>query len=187
MSRTRVYLVTAALVAAVLLVQAIFATALSTAYSSLFVSGPGIPAFPLVEFILNDGFRIVAFGVGVLVSLRFVAPVLGSDGWRRTIVRGLIATAMGALAVLVLAVVWAALSAIHISSYPFGYSLDPSFNAESFGNSALNIANSVFDPLLEWFPLVVLAAVLLKLWLAAHPESDAPTVPASRAETLVDH
>ena len=187
MTSSRVSLVTAAIVAAILLAQAFVSTVLSVVYGGFLVTNSGIQAFPISGFVLNDVFSIVAFGLGVWLSLRRVAPVRATDRWTRVIGRGFIAALMGTLAVFVLALVWALLATIHVSGYPFGYSLDPSVDASALGTNVLSIAQAVFTALIEWFPLVVLATVLERLWLGAHPDVVDATVPASPAGTLVDH
>jgi hypothetical protein len=187
MSRTRVTLVTAACVALVLLLQ----TVVETVLSDIVIVGAidhqsALPSFALLQVVLASVVRVVAFGLGVWLSLRVIAPVGAVDAWTRVIGRGIIATLLGTAAVALVALLWAILAAVSVSAYPLGYSLDPTINGDSLANTLAGAFSAVFPALIEWFPLVVLATMLLKLWLVAHPVSEAVTVPASRVGTLAD-
>jgi hypothetical protein len=173
---------TAALVAAFLLAQSLLAILVTAAFLALtpeqltpaeLFGGLGLNA------LLPTLLRIVFFAAGVFLSLAFVAPVRAADGWRRTIVLGVVATLLGVAAVFVLGLVQAFVSAGNPGTFPFGYSFGPSIDAASIPEGIGRALDSALDPLIDWIVPVVLAAVLLKVWLGRHPAE--VTAPASAA------
>jgi hypothetical protein len=170
MTTSRVPFIAALIVAGVLVVQSFVSIWLSYLSAAL-TPGVGLQGFPVLEFFLNDVTRIIAFGIGVFLSLRFFAPIHAGDRWGRVIGRGFIAALVGTAVVFVVAIIWAILAAIHISAYPFGYSVDPSIDGAAVGNNVLLVFNAILNPLVEWFPIVVLATVLSRVWLARQPDA----------------
>jgi hypothetical protein len=108
------------------------------------------------------------FGAGIFVSLRWVAPVGAATGWRRVILRGVIATALGAAASLLLSIIEGLANAFGVGPHPLGYQFDPSFSVDNAHNRVVDAFGGAVSPFLTWLPLVVLAVVLLRLWLAHH-------------------
>jgi hypothetical protein len=171
MSSSRVPLVVGALVAAFLLAQSFADTVVSVISE---ISTPGL-ANPDLIFqglfslrpILLDVSWAVAFGVGVWVSLRWVSAARMDDGWRKTVIRGVIATALGATADVVAALIVTFVSASSPGQYPLGYSFRPTL---SFGNAWEQIPSDVFNGVfafIDCVAVVVLAVVLLKVWQVA--------------------
>ena len=171
MTRTRVTLVTAGIVAGALAAQSLIVGLWNTVFGYLTFGGPaaGIFSVSLVWTLLTGLLHYAAFGFGVFVTLRFVVPVGGHDSWRRTVTRGILATAVGAIAALVFNLIVSLIAAITIGAYPFGYSLDAGVDPNRIQYGVQNTLAGAITPLVEWLPLVVLACVFLKLWLGAHP------------------
>jgi hypothetical protein len=113
--------------------------------------------------------RYTAFGAGVFIALRLVAPIVGSSSWQLTVRNGIIATIFGALAAFLFGSIVSGIAAVTIGAYPFGYSLDAGIDPLRIQYGIQNVLAGALTPLLEWLPLTVLACVFLKLWLAAHP------------------
>ncbi len=119
--------------------------------------------------LLSDLVTAAAFGAGVFVSLRFVRSIAADLGWKRVVIRGVMAASVGAVVVLALRLVETLLNGVKIGPYPFGYSFSPSFDP---GNVQLGLANAfgqLLNPFVNYVPLVILGCVFLELWLAAHP------------------
>jgi hypothetical protein len=119
--------------------------------------------------LLSGLLHYAAFGAGVFLSIRYIAPVRADGSWRRTITRGVLAAVSGAVAALVFDCVVSVIAAITIGAYPFGYALDGAVDPSRIQFGVQNTVAAAITPLIEWLPLVVLAGVLLRLWLAAHP------------------
>ena len=179
MTRTRVALAVAGLIALVAFAQSAILTlygyGFDLASASAFNGSAGnaqnsAEIFPFLPgILLSDLVTAAAFGVGVFVSLRFIRSIAAGLGWRRVVIRGLIAASVGAVAVLALRLVETLLTGVKIGPYPFGYSFSPSFDP---GNVQLGLANAfgqLLNPFVNYLPLVILGCVFLKLWLAAHP------------------
>jgi hypothetical protein len=168
---TKVPLVTAALVAGVILAQELVLTIYGfivqlTVLPEVFQSaGSPVALAGLLTLV-----RAVVFGVGVFVSLRFVAPIHGEDLWPKVILRGVIATAIGALALLAYGVVATLVSSINPGADIFGYSFNVQVNVSAAGQRIVDVLGGALDPLVELLPLVVLAAVLQRLWLSRPPK-----------------
>jgi len=178
-------LAAAGIVAGVLILQALLGLLLTSAWA-VFTSSVGLQPFPVLGFIENDVIRIVVFGVGVWLSLKYAAPLAIAHTWLRSIGRGVIAALFGALAVLAAGIVWSVLAAVNVSSYPFGYSLDPSINADALPNNLFAVAETTVSSLVEWLPLVVLVTLVAKIWLARQTAVEV-TDPASRAASPAVH
>jgi hypothetical protein len=180
-------LITAALVAATLAVgSTILDTlgvilALASGVGPLDIVGHNLPAF--VGGMFDEVVRYVLFGAGVFISLRFIAAIGAADGWRRVIVRGVVAAAIGAAVITVVVSIEGFLGAATLGDHPFGYAFEPGFNSQQFGQGILNGLSAGAAAFVDWVPLVVLAGILQKLWLARHPGA-AATGPASPAGTL---
>lgn len=172
MTITRVTLVTGALVAGALLVQGLILGLFGNAYG-YFAYGGALGGFPLNASLfftlLTSLLHYAAFGAGVFVSIRYLAPLVAGDSWRRVIVRGVIATVCGAIAALAFEAVVSLIAAITIGAYPFGYSLDAGMDPNRIQFGIQDAIGGALTPLIGWLPLTVLACVFLKLWLSAHP------------------
>jgi hypothetical protein len=184
MTTTRVTLSTAGIVAGVLLLQGVVVGVWSTAFGLAAFGGWAAQITALVSpnlyWTLLTGFlHYAAFGAGVFLAIRYIAPVKAEDPWRRTISRGIVATVAGAIAAVIFDSVVSFIAAVTIGAYPFGYSLDGAVDPGRIQFGFQNTVASAITPLIEWLPLVALACVLLKLWLAAHLATAPATVPAS--------
>jgi hypothetical protein len=172
MAITRVTLITGALVAGVLLVQGFILGLFGDVYGYVGYGG-SLGWFPLnaslFVTLLTSLLHYAAFGAGVFVSIRYLAPLVAGDSWRRVIVRGVIATVCGAIAALAFEAIVSLIAAITIGAYPFGYSLDAGFDADRVQFGIQHMLGGALTPLVGWLPLTVLACVFLKLWLSAHP------------------
>lgn len=121
--------------------------------------------------------RILVFAAGVLFSLRVVAPVEAHNSWRQVIVRGVVATLLGAAAVVLLGLAQAIADSVSPGAYPFGYSFSPTFTPSNLGLGVLRAFEGALAPLVNWAVPVILAVVLLKLWVGRR--TAAVTAPAS--------
>ena len=179
MKSNRVLVISSALVACVIFIESTLLTVygylFNVASASAFDAAPGnaqnsAEILPFIPGILvGDLIVAAAFGVGVLISLRFVRSVAANLTWKRVVLRGIIATAIGAVAVLAVRIVESLLTSVQIGPYPLGYSFTSSFDP---GNVQLGLANALgqlLNPFVEYAPLVVLACVFLKLWQARVP------------------
>jgi hypothetical protein len=189
MTKARVPLVVAALVAAFLFTEYVVVAVVNFA---LLVFGPSqpisgqIPAF-LMSYAggaLAALSEIVFFSVGVFVSLRFVSRPSVDDGWKRTILRGVIGTLLGVAAVIVVGLVEAAVNSSTISPYPFAYSFGYRLESASFASRLPQAFELGLDPLFSWLVPVVLAVVLLRVWLGRQSRAEF-TAPVSAAEKSV--
>jgi hypothetical protein len=179
MRTTRVTVVTAALVACVVFLQSGILTLYGYGFDLLSVTGlDGAPSnfqnsqeiLPLLPGILfSDLTTAAAFGAGVLVSLRFIRSIGADLVWKRLVLWSVIATAVGAVAILVVRLLETLLTAVQVGPFPFGYSFTPSLGAGSVQVGVANALGELINPFVDYVPLVVLACVFLKLWLAAHP------------------
>jgi hypothetical protein len=171
MTRTRITLTTAALLAAALaaqgLVLALWNTGIGVAgfgYSLASQFGAYVFWSLLVALL-----HYAAFGLGVFVSLRFLAPVGSGESWRQTIGRAIVASVAGAIIAFAFSALVSLIAAVTIGAYPFGYSLDAGVDGSRVQWGFTNALSGSLTPLIGWLPLTVLCVVFLKLWLAAHP------------------
>jgi hypothetical protein len=189
MTRTRITLATSALLACVVFLQSAILTLYGYGYdvasASAFDAAPGnaqnsqeiLPFLPGI--LVSDLVVAAGFGIGVFVALRLIRSIAADLVWKRVVIRGILATAVGSVAVLVVRLLETLLTSVTIGPFPLGYSLTPSFDS---GNVQLGVANALgqlINPFVDFVPLVVLGCVFLKLWLAAHPSSVEAKAPAS--------
>jgi hypothetical protein len=151
----RVPLVTGAGVVAVLLAQSLVSAIvgmLAFVFSSIPFEGVGYSL--LVEFL--------PVGIGVFVSLRYIAPIGAANSLLSTVLRSAVALGVGAVIVFIVALI------VTQSFRPNGPLFGDSFPGLSLGGlpQAFYSAIGVFVQLI---PLAVLAGILQRLWLAKHP------------------
>jgi hypothetical protein len=173
MTRTRVNLTTAGLIAAAIAAQSLLL--------ALWSAGIGIAGFGLVIAqvlsvnlvwsVLIGLLHCVAFGLGVYLALQLFAPIAAADSWRQTITRAIIATISGAVVALAFSALVSLIASVTIGAYPFGYSLDAAVDGYKVQYGIQNAVAGALQPLIEWLPLTVLGVVFLTLWLGAHPEA----------------
>jgi hypothetical protein len=180
MISTRPALVTAGVLAAVLAVQGLLLALWSTGIG---LSEFGLPAgvvfgAGLFWSLLTSLLHYAAFGLGVFLVLRFSAPIATRGSWGSTIVRGIVATIGGAVVAFAFSALVSMIAAVTIGSYPFGYALDAGVDGNRVQYGIQNAVAGALTPLIGWLPITVLAVVLLRLWLAAHP---LPALPKDRA------
>jgi hypothetical protein len=171
MTRTRILLTTAALIAAALAVQGLVLGVWTTAIG---VAGFGLTpgqifSAGLAWALLVALLHYAAFGLGVYLSLRFLAPIDVHASWRQTIIRAIVATVSGAIVALAFSALVSLVAAVTIGAYPFGYSLDAAVDGYRIQYGIQNSISGALTPLIGWLPLTVLGVVFLRLWLAAHP------------------
>lgn len=175
MISSRVPLVSAAVVAGILLVQSIIIAVFgySTLLPQLAVQAGANELRSVLPGVFGSFFvtvvNIVVFGIGVFVSLRFVAPIRSTDGWLTAILRGVVATAIGAVALLVLGIIETLFATVTAGLYPFGYAFHPGIGVDAAGRDALDSVQAGVTALVEWSPLVILAGLVQKIWLQHHP------------------
>jgi hypothetical protein len=171
MTRTRISLTTAALIAAALAVQGLVLGVWGTAIG---VAGFGVPLGQILGPNLFWSLLVAlphyaAFGLGVYLSLRLLAPIDIHASWRQTIMRAIIATISGAIVALAFSALVSLVAAVTIGAYPFGYSLDAALDGNRIQYGIQNAIAGALTPLIGWLPLTVLGIVFLRLWLSAHP------------------
>ena len=179
MTRTRITLATSALVACVVFIQSAILTLYGYGFDLASVaafdgSTPDaqntqqiLPFLPGI--LVGDLIVAVGFGAGVFISLRFIRSIAGDLDWKRVVVRGVIATAVGSVAVLAVRLLETLLTAVRIGPFPLGYSFTPSFDS---GNVQVGLANALgqlINPFVDYVALVILGCVFLKLWLGRIP------------------
>ena len=186
MTRTRISLTAAGLIAAGLaaqgLVLGVWGTAIGVvgfrlALGEIFSAG-------LFWTLLVALLHYAAFGLGVYLSLRFLAPIGGQDTWRQTIIRAVLATVSGAIVALAFSALVSLVAAVTIGAYPFGYSLDAAVDGNRIQYGIQNAIAGALEPLVGWLPLTVLGVVFLRLWLAAHPAAESTTDRVSASAKL---
>jgi hypothetical protein len=180
MTRTRIALTTAGLIAAALAVIGLLMWLWDT---SVEAAAFGIPVGP--EFVpgllwtaLVTLLHFAAFGLGVYLSLRFLAPVEGESSWRRVLTRAIIATICGAVVAFAFSALVSLIAAVTIGAYPLGYSLGAAVDGNRIQFGIQNALAGAFAPLIQWLPATVLGVVLMKLWLGTHPAVAVPALPA---------
>jgi hypothetical protein len=152
----RVPLVTAAGVFAVLLAQSVVSAIVGILAFGLQSGSPfqGFGYSLLIEFL--------PVGIGVFVSLRYVAPIGAANSLLSTVLRSAVALGAGVVIVFIVALI------VTQSFRPNGPLFGDSFPGLSLGGlpQAFYSAIGVFVQLI---PLAVLAGILQRLWLAKHP------------------
>jgi hypothetical protein len=68
----------------------------------------------------------------------------------------------------VLSLIEGVANAFGVGPHPLGYRFDPTFSVDNAHNYLIDSLGGAISPFLEWLPLVVLAVVFLRLWLAHH-------------------
>jgi hypothetical protein len=186
MTTTRVALITAAIVAGVLVAQGVIVGIWNIVFGYGVLGGSIVQIVEVFNVnlfwtLLTGLLHYAAFGAGVFLAIRFIAPLSAEVSWRRTITRGIVATVSGAIAAVIFDCVVSVIAAITIGPYPFGYALDAAVDPTRIQYGIQNTVAAAITPLIEWLPLVVLACVFLKLWLAAHPATKKATETKARA------
>jgi hypothetical protein len=186
MTRTRIFLIAAALIAAAGAAEWLVLTLWSVGVEAVeFVSGElQGDVFTALSFwnILGNVLHCAAFGLGVYLALRYLRPIYGQTPWRQAFTRSILATVGGVLVATVLNFVVTLIGAVTLGQYPFGYSVNPEINLNGVQFGLLDAAEGLLPTFVGWLPLTVLGCVLLRFWLQAHPPVEA-TVPASPVET----
>ena len=174
MTRTRILLNTAGLIAAVLAVQVILLELwnlgmLGLDFAAGTLSGGSLINADLFWYLLVAVLHCAAFGLGVYLALRFFAQIRLEHSWRHTITRGVMATASGAVLAFAFNALVSLIVAIRIGAYPLGYSFSADVDASRVQYGIWSTIGSALEPLIIWLPLTVLGVVFLRLWLTAHP------------------
>jgi hypothetical protein len=158
-------LVTAGLIAALLLVQsvlgALFGWVGSTLYQGVSFGAAGFSELVGPQFTqVGDHFArvTVPFAIGVFVSLWLIAPLAEQLTLPFVITRGLLASAAGAVLVFVVSLFIDAVSMIRYV-----------FDIRGLGHSGVIAVGTAIDVVIYTTPIVILGAVLLWLWLREHP------------------
>ena len=120
------------------------------------------------------------------LTLRFVRSIDRQTPWRVTIKRAILAGVGGAVVETVLTLAVTLIGSVTVSRYPFVDLVQPGLNLNALQYGLISAVEGLLPILVTGLPFAVLGCVLLRVWLENHPVADA-TVPASRAETLVDH
>jgi hypothetical protein len=158
-------LVTAALIAALVLVQSVlgsfFGWVGSTLYQGVSFGPAGFSDLVGPQFTqVSEQFARVTlpFAVGVFVSLWLIAPLAEQLTLRFVITRGLLASAAGAVLVFVVSLFVDVVTTIRYV-----------FDLRGFGHSGVIAVGTAIDVFIFTTPIVILGAVLLWLWLREHP------------------
>jgi hypothetical protein len=181
MTRTRISLITAGIIAGALAVQGLILWVWSTALDIL---GFGLVITQIIGPNLFVGLLVAilhyaAFGIGVFLALRYFAPIGASNSWRLTTVRAITVSVSGAVVAFAFSAIVSLIAAVTIGAYPFGYSLDAAVDGWKAQYGIQNAIAGAVSPLIEWLPLTVLGCVFLKLWVGAHPSTVEPKDRAS--------
>jgi len=157
-------LITAALIAVLILAQSLLASVIgwigSTFYQRVSFGAAAFDDVPGWQPYVFDAFLKVTLplAIGVFVSLWLIAPLAAELTVRFVITRGLLASAAGTVLVLVVAIV-----VDFITMLGFG------FDIRGFAHSVIVAIGTAVDVFIYTTPIVALAAVLLWLWLREHP------------------
>lgn len=157
-------LVTAALIAAVILAQDVLSSLAAWLFGSLYERVSfGARSFEWnawqPSYIVDPFLHVtLPFAVGAFLSLWLIAPLAGQLTLRFVITRGLLASAAGALLVLVGGIV-----------IDFFTMLGFGFDIRGLAHSVIVAVGTAVDVFIYTTPIVLLAAVLLWLWLREHP------------------
>ena len=158
-------LVTAALIAVLILVQSVLASLAGWIGSTLYQRVSfGSEAFadligPQFTQVLEQFARVtLPFAIGVFVSLWLIAPLAEQLTLRFVITRGLLASAAGAVLVFAVSLF---VDVVTMVRYVF--------DIRGFAHSGVIAVGTAIDVLIFTTPIVILGAVLLWLWLRDHP------------------
>ena len=157
-------LVTAALIAALILVQGLLASVAAWIFGGLYERVSfGAAAFELHAW--QPGYVIepfltvtLPFAIGVFLSLWLIAPLAAELTVAFVITRGLLASAAGAVLVLVVNFV---IDLVRLVGF--------GFDIRGFAHAVITEVGQAVDVFIYTTPIVLLGAVLLWLWLRAHP------------------
>jgi len=171
---TRNALVIAGGVAASVLLLALVSTLL-TSFSSLFYGvftnfqdGLSTVYYMLAGFVSTIFTWILPLAIGVFLSLKFFRPIAATTEISAVLIRGLIATAAGAIAALVISVLWSIVSSLSLRGPLFGDSF-PGVDSGSFPYSLVGTIFGLVQRAVEVTPVVLLVVVLGWLWLRRTP------------------
>jgi hypothetical protein len=157
-------LVTALVVAAVILVQSVLGSIVGWVSSALYERVSfGARAFEFTpwqpSFILDPFLTVtLPFALGVFLSLWLIAPLAAQLTVRFVITRGLLASVAGGVVVLVVALVIATVTQVQYV-----------FDIRGMAHSVVIALTTGVNTVIYTTPVVLLAAVLLWLWLRDHP------------------
>lgn len=179
MTSSRLSLVAAAGTAIVLVIQLLVTVLLGFLPQGVPVSfSPDyIPAL-VSGIVFSQLLPILAFAVGVWISLRYIAKVSVADGWRRVIRDATIAALLGAAAVLVYSLLQVVVVDFTVYKYPFVNDADPNVDGISLPLQAFGGIVAAVRGLAEWTPVAVLVILVVRLRLADDTASDDATVDA---------
>jgi hypothetical protein len=157
-------LVTAALIAALILVQGLLASVAAWIFGGLYERVSfGAAAFEFHAW--QPGYVIepfltvtLPFAIGVFLSLWLIAPLAAELTVAFVVTRGLLASAVGALLVLVVNFV---IDLVRLVGF--------GFDIRGFAHAVITEVGQAVDVFIYTTPIVLLGAVLLWLWLRAHP------------------
>ena len=157
-------LITAALIAALILAQAVLSS-LAAWLGSGFYQRVSFGAVAFDDFTPWQPYFVESFvsvtlpyALGVFLSLWLIAPLAGELSVRFVIMRGLLASAVGSVLVLIVAI-----GTGFVTMIGFG------FDIRGFAHSVIVAIGTAVNLFIYTTPVVVLAAVLLWLWLREHP------------------
>lgn len=116
------------------------------------------------------------FALGVFLCLWLIAPVGADLHLGHVITRSALATAAGAVLVVIVQGVLAFFASFSTGGQLFGSSFPAvSFDGESLASTWLLLLQQVISMGISLLPLVILACVLLWIWLERHPREHAVT------------
>lgn len=104
------------------------------------------------------------FSVGVFVSLWLLVPIASDLAWAQVVLRTLVATVLGAVLVVAVGLVGAALSAIGLTGSIFGASFPFSYSGSALKHDAQSAFHSGAMMTVGSAVHVVLLGVLMWLW-----------------------
>jgi hypothetical protein len=162
-------------VGALVLVLTLIGTLL-TSFSSLFYGvftnfndGLSTTYYMFSGFVSTIFTWILPIAIGVFLSLKFFRPIAATTAIGVVLVRGLIATAAGAIVALVISLLWALVSSISLRGPLFGDSFPGITDSGSFPYSIVGTFFGLIQRAVEVTPVVLLVVVLGWLWLRRTP------------------
>jgi hypothetical protein len=186
MTRTRIFLTAAALIAAAGAAAWLVLTLWNVGVEAVELASGELQGnvFTALSFwnILGNVLHCAAYGLGVYLTLRYFRPIDGQTPWRPVFTRSIVATVGGVLVATVLSFLVTLIGAVTLGQYPFGYSVNPELNLNGVQFGLLDAVEVLVPALVDWLPLTVLGCVLLRLWLRANPPVGV-TAAASPVET----
>ena len=171
---TRNAVIISAGLGALVLVLALIGTLLSSfgdlmynAFSN-FENGFSIIYYTFSGFVSSVFTWVLPLAIGVFLSLKFFRPISAESSLRVVLVRGLIATAAGAIAAFVISLLWSIVSSISLQGPLFGGSF-PGVDVNSFPYSVVGTIFGLLQRAVDVTPVVLLVVVLGWLWLRRTP------------------